>query len=160
MSDANITGNLGAGVTGERVKVINSSIVNNGGVGIRATSFATGTRARLRARGCTVSGNSVGMFGDGVDPAFGFAGIDVRVNRSSVTGNLLFGVRASQGEIQSGSTDITGNGLSGLCGITEMCADIATPLRPLLARSTTCGTSWVDGTPLPNPLSWGVCSDD
>ena len=92
---------------------------------------------------------------------------------STITGNGTFGVTADQtlsvsvgNGCREGKTivvlknsTVTGNDVDPDCGVTELCADIATCDRPPRLKNSTCEHSHQNSTGNPGG-DWDVCTLD
>jgi len=130
--DLTIDGNSGAAVDGTYVQVKNSIVTNNGNPNPPVESHFPYTG--------------------------GVTGSRVKILGSTLTNNTNFGVNSA--DIRLIRSTVTGNGTNPGCLPQSQnlgCADIATLNFPRVTRTSTCGTS--RRTAALNE-SWGVCTDD
>ena len=145
IKDSFVTGN-GGGLNALTVRVRDTTVSGNTGIGVSAERLAI-----LRS---TVSGN-------GDDGITTFARVPT-IADSVITGNGGHGLIARVGPtgvVAIRNTNVSGNGLGAACGVSRACADVAADVPPRLRGTTTCGTSYVIGSPLPGD-DWGVCALD
>ena len=137
---AAVSDNDGAGVDADKVKAESTGFLGNGGVGAHAVR-------KILLSFCNVAGNA----GDGLT-----SDRLVRVTHdTTVTGNGLDGIAAGRIFLKV-NAEVTMNGTSAACGVTEECDDLATDRRPVVGSGASCGTSRDTG----GGGSWGVCAGD
>ncbi len=140
LDDASVSDNVGDGVDADKVKAQSTDILGNGGDGAHAVR-------KILLSFCHVTGNA----GDGLS-----SDRLVRVSHdSTVIGNGLDGVDAGRIFLKV-NAEVTLNGTSAACGVSEECDDLATDRRPVVGSGASCGTSRDTGS----GGSWGVCLDD
>jgi hypothetical protein len=158
---ATISGN-GIGIrTGAGLTVRNMTITGNAAAVHGANNAGTATANIIDS---TITGNGEGVAAQKA----------VRVTRSSITGNGTFGVTADQtlsvsvGDgcrrgrtvVTLKDTTVTGNDTDPDCGVTELCADVATCDKPpRLSGTSTCERSHMNSTGFPGG-DWDVCTLD
>ncbi len=155
--DSEVSGNAGSGIDffggPERLRVIRSQIINNGGRGISGESAG-----HVVIKDSDVSGNALeGIFELDV----------ISIEGSTITNNGRSGVSTgntamfSLCDVQITDSTLSGNGTDlAVCGVSETCADVATcGQAPDLGGTTTCETSYDTDSGFPG-TSWGVCSLD
>jgi hypothetical protein len=137
--DSMITANGGDGIRSKaRASVLRSTVSGNAGDGVRADKSAS-------VKDSTVTSNG----GNGVDSE-----LTAKAVRSSVTGNGFDGLKGNR--VVLAASTATGNGTDAACGVTDECADLAAAVRPVVAATSTCGTS----RDTENGGTWGVCAND
>ena len=146
---------IGEGIRSTGVmKLENVTVANNTIYGVLVADYPS-NRGQLQARGCTFTGNGIGVASDK----------GIKLTDSSVTGNIEVGVQVGETGCKSvtppllKNTPVTGNGTGLDCGTTVACADIESCRSPRLLLGSTCGTSHVLDSGLPGD-DWGVCSAD
>lgn len=153
--DSTISDGVGAGIWAAQtvpIRVVGSTISNNGGDGIR------GAPNQLAVTNSDVSGN--GLDGIHVTGA-------VKILDSTVTANGRSGIDtegsmfSTCGPVRLLNTVVAGNGTDGAaCGVTETCADLATCGEPaMLLDGSTCETSYDTNSGFPG-TNWGLCALD
>jgi hypothetical protein len=82
------------------------------------------------------------------------------VSDSTVTDNGLHGLVMNEEDSTTRASGVTatGNGTDASCGVSQVCADVATIVEPTVVGST-CETSYVLDSGMPGS-SWSVCSLD
>jgi hypothetical protein len=139
VSGGTVSDNGGDGVrTNATARVTSSAVSGNGGSGIEADHGVS-------VRTSSVTGNG----DEGVA-----ADASARLRETSVTANGLDGVRGRR--ITLTDATATGNGTSATCGVTDDCADLASPVSPRLTGTSACGTS----RNTDSSGTWGVCTND
>ena len=140
LDGATVANNGGDGVDADKVKAQLTTVLGNGGRGAHAVR-------KILLSLCNVAGNA----GDGLA-----SDRLVRVTHdTTVTGNGLDGIDAGRIFLKV-NAEVTTNGTSAACGVTEQCNDLATDRRPVVGSGASCGTSRDTG----GGGSWGVCAGD
>jgi hypothetical protein len=139
VSGTTVSDNAGDGIRSNgSARVMSSVVSGNDGAGIQADHSLT-----VRSSSVTANGD------EGVA-----AGSTVRLRETSVTGNGLDGAHGRR--ITLTDATATGNGTSATCGVTDECADLASPVSPRVTGTSTCGTS----RKTESSGTWGVCTND
>jgi hypothetical protein len=140
LDSASVSNNGGDGVDADKVKAQLTGLLGNGGRGAHAVR-------KILLSFCNVAGNAA----DGLS-----CERLVRVmHDTTVTGNGLDGIDAGRIFLKV-NAEVTMNGTSAACGVTEECNDLATDRRPVVGSGASCGTSRDTG----GSGSWGVCLGD
>ena len=151
IADSVITHN-GVGVRGTRIHVRNSTISDNRGSGIIAT-----TRG-VNMKGCTVEHNGEDGIATILTDDFGNV---VKVSSSNVRFNGNFGIVAKN--VSAKGVIVRSNSQDGNCDGQYPCADLAAVRRPhlsLVACSTSLQIPEELSGPIPFGPSWSVCDSD
>ena len=107
----------------------------------------SGSGARPRAEGTI--GNTGDPWNLGVEHAEGISSTGVlKLDGVTIT-NHGYGA----------NTTATGNGTGDGCGMTRSCANLMTCRQPKLDSTSSCATSYVNGSGLPGS-DWNVCAAD
>ncbi len=140
LDEASVANNGGVGVDADKVKAQTTSFLANGGDGAHAVR-------KILLSFCNVADNvGNGLRSDRL----------VRVSHdTTVSGNGLDGINAGRIFLKV-NAEVTLNGTSAACGVTEECDDLATDRRPIVGSGASCGTSRDTG----GTGSWGVCLGD
>jgi hypothetical protein len=151
--DSTIAENGAEGVVaGISISVSNSTIRDNGDVGVEAYSSQRSDDTHtpvgsVKLMQSTVSGNYRGVVAN-----------KAGVEDSVVTSSDLSGVEASSLRVR-GLSDLSGNGVSPSCGTDVRCSDVATRYKPRGLNVSNCDTSWNLIAPDPG-ATWGLCALD
>ena len=148
------TGILAQGAASAVVKVLDSSVSDNG---IAVSGSTTNERMKMTFRGMTATGNQAGIV---IDPTGFQTKAKLSIVGSTITGTQRSAVRADSGvAVRLADSTLAGNGTHADCGVVIACADLETVDAPTVSSSASCETSHVFDSGLPG-ANWGVCSGD
>ncbi len=153
-----ITGTGGVGVLGRRRLTMKDVTITgmSGGVAIESADGKGGATLER----CTLSDNDIGVTSD----------TRLKLVDTTISGTHLWGAAAAPPFFNLGTpcearglslkrSSVTGAADDPSCGVTNICGDLITCVKPPKLGGSTCGTSCRGGTGVPCS-SWGICAGD